>query len=250
MEITNLPLFKRSMKFLGRVFSEIKLKFNGQDMMIVEMDYGRYILIKYVLKNILHSPVNKEFNFPDISLDDFNQILEQIDNDKLIIEKDGDFLVMTANREMFTLKFEEHDSDKYPFENLAKIEHDMKKSFDLEELKKIIKKGLIYSEEMRMTYDSNSNRMQFTTEGSKGKYVRFDGITEKTGETTYNLNFLRFLLPDISDILPGPITLHIKTDHPLKVEYKDSLIEFKQWLSPKIYENDDLDDDKDDGGEF
>lgn len=247
-EITDLILFKRSIKFLSNTLDEVELKCVEHDIIVEGMDPSRICLFRFKIKDILEKPLNTKLF---INVEDLEKILTTIKKDTLPIEiqkkkgiSDNDLLTMKPNNEKFTLKLlGDYDYEDIPIENLQKIEYDVKHPFSHEDLRDIVKKGMLYSEIIGMRFDNMG--MEFYSKGMLGDYTRDEGMVKKQGESNYSLTFMKMMLVNSKQLFKEDLILHLKKDHPLRVEYKDSLIEYDNWLAPRVEEADDWDDDDD-----
>jgi len=237
MEITNLPLFKLSMEFLERINDVMVLHFIGKDILIKGMDPSRVTLIKFRLKNILKKPANEKIF---LSLENLKKLWEHLEGDILTIEQDEKFLILKVNNETFKLILPDvNEPEEISLEKLEKYIFDASFSFDLETMSKIVEKAFIFSEILNIHY--NSDGIHFNAIGPKGEYTRDDGMKENMGNVGSSLIRMRNTFIDSEFLFTGQFTLHLKTDKPLKIEFEDPSIEFKQWLAP-IVEEDDVDD--------
>ena len=245
-EIKNFPLFREVMNFLGNFLDEMEIQCKGHDIIIEGNDPSRITMMTLELKDILKEPINIVFA---LNVDHLNKILDKIEDTPVMVEKSTKdnkkgYLKLSSNGESYTLSLLDVELEDIPFVNLRKIEYEKKIEVEREKLLKIIETARIYSEIIHIRFDSKG--IEYYAVGQLGEFTKTEGLVEKQGETEYSLSFLKAVVKNTEALFVKPLTLHIKTDYPLHIEYIDTGIEYHQWLAPRVDEPDFDDDDMDD----
>ena len=248
-ELNNLHIFREAIILLCKSVDEAVISCEEHDIIIKGMDASRIIMFRLKLMGILSSSFNANFF---LNIDDLTKILNRIQGDSLVIKKTikttfvrekevlKESLSMEAINGIFTLYLLEVYSlkEELIFTNIEKIDYAAKHEFTQEILSEIIKSARVYSDIVLMRYDKEG--MEFYADGQQGTYTLNKGMIKKQGEAMYSLTFLNSLFVGSEGFFHDhPVVLHIKMDNPLHIEYKDSIVEYDEWIAPRVEEADD-----------
>jgi len=140
------------------------------------------------------------------------------------------------------------DVELIPMENLNNIEYDSKVSITPAEFEQIIYESTPISE--IAAFSVKDNQLSIRAEGGIGSMeMKMPGAAIK-GDSVGSTHSLTFLKPivDLTKKDIENITLSLKRDHPLKIEFSNDQFQAKIYLAPRVEERDydeDYDDDMD-----
>lgn len=265
-QIVNLTFdcyeFFKFIETIEKYVDEVEIVFENKECTIGFMDLSRIMLCKCTIS--LHNYSSKNMNYHStflldkmtfgLNTKDLMELLRTRKSDKKEIEITFDNtktfiqLVKTSTKHKSiitrTLALLELDLETIPMDNLNAIIYPSKAIFPTEYLDDFFYESSKFSEIVEIDID-DSKGISFNEEGTIGTsnyLIKSENCNEIEGKEkgSYSYTFLTPIKPLLPILTNSDITIHIKNDHPIKLELRiESLdIDMLVYLAPRVEEED------------
>jgi hypothetical protein len=246
--------FFKFIETLEKYVDELEFVFENRELTICFMDASRIMLSKcrkYLNRLVYGSETLNRMVFGVNTKDlvnllrcrktDLKEIELTFDNTKDFIQ-----LIKTSNKynSVITRTYNtiEFNQQEIPMENLEKIDYTSKARFNTKFLNDFFYESSIFSEIVLIDINENVG-ISFSEEGCIGTsnyLIDANNCSEIIGfeKGSYAYSFLTPIKPLLPILTNSDITLHIKTDHPIKLELRMDSLDFDMivYLAPRVEE--------------
>ncbi|MEX2017218.1 MAG: hypothetical protein WD876_01985 [Candidatus Pacearchaeota archaeon] len=243
IEMQNPLLLARALEIISEIVNEVRIKVNDAGLSITAMDPANVSMVGFKLPKSSFVRFESDTETLGINLDNLKQVLKRCGSgSSLIMEKKDNFLEMQIRdriKRNFVISLIDIESDEIDFASKTeKMEFSSSVELSSIDLVDSVEDCAIVSDSCSFIIEND--KFIIEAKGLNSARAEFSGdearIKAENCKARYSLEYLQKFVKGAK--LAEKAKLEFANDHPLKLEFRNELMEMKFVLAPRV-ENED-----------
>lgn len=237
LEIQNPTVLSKAIDILSELVTEVRMKINDQGLSISAMDPANAAMVGFKIPKSSFSKLETGNETLGINLDNLKQVLKRCGvGSSLKIERKENMLELSISDKIkrnFNISLINIESDEIDFEaKISRMEFASKVELESSDFTACIEDCKIMADSC--VFEIKNKQFVIEAKGLNSTRSEFSGdeakIEGEEARSKYSLGYLEKFIKGAK--IADKVILEFADEHPLKVEYKNPLLEIKFVLAP------------------